>query len=170
MLSSLITSPVNKRYSKNGQSKRKQTSNRFTGAKRPSVSQLKAINRKLSKPPHWLNYLWCFQSNLSRLTLAIVLTTVGVYAWTFSNEQRWHQGYDKLETLRKNESQLSATNEILKHELAEAAARETTGLVPATPARAIFLDFSNKPALQLKKAITTQQDQLKQEKDLSLGY
>ena len=170
MLSSLITSPVNKRYSKNGPSKRKLTNNKLTTRKRPSVSQLKTINRKLPKPPHWLNYLWHFQNNLSWLTLAIVLTTLGVYAWTFSNEQRWHQEYSKLEALRKNESQLSATNEILKHELAETAAKKITGLVPATPARTFFLNLSSKSASQPKKAIITQQYQLKQEKDLSLGY
>ncbi|MDP8934235.1 MAG: hypothetical protein M3N42_08835, partial [Cyanobacteriota bacterium] len=54
-------------------------------------------------------------------------------------EQRWSQDYQKLETLRLQEQQLSAASEVLKHQLAKEAQNPETGLTPQNPGDTIFL-------------------------------
>jgi hypothetical protein len=56
---------------------------------------------------------------------------LSLYGLTVYGEQRWSQDYQKLETLRLQEQQLSAASEVLKHQLAKEAQNPETGLAAA---------------------------------------
>jgi hypothetical protein len=64
---------------------------------------------------------------------------LSLYGLTVYGEQRWSQDYQKLETLRLQEQQLSAASEVLKHQLAKEAQNPETGLAPQKPGNTIFL-------------------------------
>ena len=89
--------------------------------------------------PVWLRSLL----RVERASTAAVVLLLGgaltLYGLTVYSEQRWSQEYQKLETLRLREQQLSAASEVLKHQLAKEAQNPETGLAPQKPADTIFL-------------------------------
>jgi hypothetical protein len=88
-------------------------------------------------------------------SVAVVLLLGGaltVYGLTVYGEQRWSQEYQKLETLRLREQQLSAASEVLKHQLAKEAENPETGLAPQNPATPIFL----RPVPESRSPVGTQ--------------
>ncbi|MEC4986725.1 MAG: hypothetical protein SAJ37_23145 [Oscillatoria sp. PMC 1068.18] len=91
------------------------------------------------KVPFWLRLLMFLQYSSSVVTFSLVTGTLIIYAWTVYTQQQWSKEYKKLETLQRNERQLTTTNESLKSQLAEQAETPESGLVPPNPKNTIFL-------------------------------
>lgn len=89
--------------------------------------------------PLWLVLLIKLQQGSSIVTLLLMIAILSVYGWTVYLQQRWGQQYDKLETLKKRERQLTSANEVLKNQMAEQAEKPTAGLLLPDPSNAIFL-------------------------------
>lgn len=89
--------------------------------------------------PSWLLFLLRLQQGSAIITLTLVAGVLIVYGWTVYIQQRWGQGYEKLETLKKQERQLISANEVLKNQMAEQAENPTAGLLLPDPSNAIFL-------------------------------
>lgn len=100
------------------------------------------VVRKLpqAKPlPGWLKLLIAAQRSSSVLTLCLVGSVLAVYGWTVYSQQLWSTNYQRLETLQRNERQLTAANEVLKNQIAQQAESPNSGLVIPRPDQTIFL-------------------------------
>jgi hypothetical protein len=89
--------------------------------------------------PLWLRSLLNVQRASSVAVVFLLSGALSIYGLTVYGEQQWTEEYKKLESLRLREQQLSATSEVLKHQLAKEAENPETGLVPQKPAETIFL-------------------------------
>ncbi|GAB4293569.1 MAG: hypothetical protein Fur0025_29870 [Oscillatoriaceae cyanobacterium] len=90
--------------------------------------------------PWWLRTIASIYSISSITTILLGGAALTMYASTVYHQQQWSQEYGKLENLRREERQLSATNEVLKNSIAESAEQPGTGLVPPEAAPTIVLD------------------------------
>jgi hypothetical protein len=79
------------------------------------------------------------QQASSVITFSLILTTLGVYAWTVYVPKLWSKEYRNLETLQRHERHLTATNESIKNQLAQQAEKPEAGLSNPHPAQSIFL-------------------------------
>jgi hypothetical protein len=103
----------------------------------PSLDQPSTSIRSVNpSPPKRLHTLSQVQKLVSVLTFSLLTTTLGLYAWTVYIPKLWDREFGKLEALQRNERHLLATNETLKHQLAEKA--ETAFGLPR-PFQTIFL-------------------------------
>jgi hypothetical protein len=73
------------------------------------------------------------------ITFCLLGSTLGIYAWTVYIPKVWDKEFGKLETLQRHERHLLATNETLKHQLAQQAEKPETGLTHPQPFQTIFL-------------------------------
>jgi hypothetical protein len=72
-------------------------------------------------------------------TLLLIIGLLIVYGWTVYTQQRWGKAYSHLEALQKQERQLTATNEVLKNQMAKQAEAPDVGLVLPDPGNTIYL-------------------------------
>ncbi|MEG4307407.1 hypothetical protein [Microcoleus sp. D3_18a_C4] len=105
---------------------------------RSSASVLKVLPNRQQQPV-WLRSLLQAQRASSVVAVMLLGGALSLYGLTVYGEQRWSQDYQKLETLRLQEQQLSAASEVLKHQLAKEAQNPETGLAPQNPGNTIFL-------------------------------
>ncbi|MEG3986386.1 hypothetical protein QUA13_04380 [Microcoleus sp. S28C3] len=105
---------------------------------RPSASVLKVLPTRQQQPV-WLRSLLQAQRLSSVAAVMLLGGALSLYGLTVYGEQRWSQDYQKLESLRLQEQQLSAASEVLKHQLAKEAQNPETGLAPQSPGDTIFL-------------------------------
>jgi hypothetical protein len=89
--------------------------------------------------PLWLTWLIQWQRRSSVVTFLLVSATLAVYGGTVYTQQLWNREYRQLETLQLQQRQLTAASEVLKHQLAQQAEQQNTGLIPATPNTNLFL-------------------------------
>ena len=136
---------------------------------RPGASVLKVLPDRQWQPV-WLRSLLQVQRASCALALLLLGGSLSLYGLTVYSEQRWSQEYQKLETLRLREQQLSAASEVLKHQLAKEAQNPDTGLAPQNPADTIFL----KPAQEQRspQAVQNSEPALKKTAGVEtpLGY
>ncbi|WP_339384391.1 hypothetical protein [Microcoleus sp. LEGE 07076] len=98
--------------------------------------------------PMWLQSLLRVERASSAAVILLLGGALTLYGLTVYSEQRWSQEYQKLETLRLREQQLTAASEVLKHQLAKEAQNPETGLAPQSPADTIFLQpIPDRPSL-----------------------
>ena len=133
---------------------------------RQSASVLKVMPARQQQPV-WLRSLLQAQRASSVVAVMLLGGALSLYGLTVYGEQRWSQDYQKLETLRLQEQQLSAASEVLKHQLAKEAQNPETGLAPQKPADTIFLSpvpenrspvvipNSEEPALKHRSGVET---------------
>ena len=105
---------------------------------RPGASVLKVLPARQQQPV-WLRSLLQAQRASSVVAVMLLGGALSLYGLTVYGEQRWSQDYQKLETLRLQEQQLSAASEVLKHQLAKEAQNPETGLAAPKPGNTIFL-------------------------------
>ena len=105
---------------------------------RPEASVLKVLPNSRFQPA-WLRSLLQVQRASSVAVMLLLGGALSLYGLTVYSEQRWSQEYQKLETLRLREQQLSATSEVLKNQLAKEAENPETGLASQKPGELIFL-------------------------------
>ncbi|GAC1472340.1 MAG: hypothetical protein NVS2B14_18100 [Chamaesiphon sp.] len=89
--------------------------------------------------PVWLRELLVAQRGSDQLTFCLAAVMLTIYGWTVYTQQLWSKQYRQLDNLQRQERQLTATNEILKNQLAQEAENPQTGLVPPTPSNTLFL-------------------------------
>ncbi len=106
---------------------------------RAAVPVLKVLPDPQQQPA-WLRSLLRVQRASSAAAFLLVGGTLTLYALTVYGQQQWNQEYQKLETLRLREQQLSAASEVMKNQLAIEAENPQTGLAPQNPADLIFLE------------------------------
>ncbi|MDF0553978.1 hypothetical protein [Kamptonema sp. UHCC 0994] len=137
------------------------------GATPTKVAAVKILpNRQLK--PVWLRSLLSIQRTSSVITFLLLSCTLTVYGWTVYGQQRWSEEYQKLETLRRSEQQLSAASVVLKHQIATAAENPETGLAPQQPQDMIFLEPA--PERQVPAANLDPQSTQKSTGETPLGY
>ncbi len=117
--------------------------------------------------PLWLRSIRRVERASSAAVVLLLGGALTLYGLTVYSEQRWSQEYQKLETLRLQEQQLSAASEVLKNQLATEAQNPETGLAPQKPADTIFLSpvpenrspvvvpNSEEPALKHRSGVET---------------
>lgn len=108
----------------------------------PSRSQgqkVERLNTTKQQLPVWLRSLIILQRGSDWVAFLLIAATLTVYSWTVYTQQQWTQEYRKLETLQRNERQLTTTNETIKDQLAQQAERPETGLVTPTTASRIVI-------------------------------
>lgn len=140
-------------------------SHRGTLAVRPTVSDLRvqplAPTNKLARPmksaasvqalpthrplPGWLRTLMVAQRIVTPLTLVCVGALSAVYGWRVHTQQAWDTQYRHMEALERQERQLIAADEIVKHQLAEEALQDESGLVTSNLNNTLFLDAPAPP-------------------------
>lgn len=97
-----------------------------------------------SRPlPIWFLHLRFWQRRFGIATSMLIVGMFLSYSSTVYLQQQWNQEFRKLENLQRQERQLTATNEVLKNQLASEAEQPSTDLVPPNPADAIILKASS---------------------------
>ncbi|NEO29275.1 MAG: hypothetical protein F6K36_02230 [Symploca sp. SIO3C6] len=89
--------------------------------------------------PNWLQSLLFLQRSSDLISVLLVGATLSIYSWTVWTQQQWTREYRKLETLQRQERDLTSANETLKEQLAQQAESPASGLVNPTTANTIFL-------------------------------
>ena len=104
---------------------------------RPSTTRLRANG--IDQLPTALQVLLRFQQTTTVLTLAAIVSALGLYGWTAMTPLQWNQSYQELKALQKTERQLMVNTEAIKHQLTLEANQSRSGLIPASPHQNIFL-------------------------------
>lgn len=121
--------------------------------------------------PMWLIRLCSLQRRSFIVTFLLIVGMLTVYGWTVYSQQKWNQAYRKLETLQRNERQLTTTNEVLKNKMALQAEQPATAMVPSQPTSAIFLPASQRPASANQPMIAATSPEFKTKLNpMPLGY
>ncbi|BAY23270.1 hypothetical protein NIES2100_30340 [Calothrix sp. NIES-2100] len=89
--------------------------------------------------PVWLLRFYACHRYSSCVAFLLVATTLVVYGWTVYSQELWSQGYRRLQTLQRQERQLTTTNAALTNKMAQEAEQPAAGLALPTPSRTIFL-------------------------------
>ncbi|NEP59589.1 MAG: hypothetical protein F6K31_21690 [Symploca sp. SIO2G7] len=97
------------------------------------------LNSSRKPTPIWLQALLFVQRGSDIIAFVLVGATLTIYSWTVYNQQQWAQEYRKLETLQRNERELTKANEVMKNQLAQQAESPATGLINPTQANTIIL-------------------------------
>jgi hypothetical protein len=102
-------------------------------------AKVRRIDPSSQKKPVWLKF-WTFLYHSSSLvTIVLMGATLTVYGWTVYTQELWSQSYRRLESLQRQERELTANHESLKEYLAQQANNPGTGLVTPKTSNAVFL-------------------------------
>ncbi|MEY3826897.1 MAG: hypothetical protein RLZZ148_1715 [Cyanobacteriota bacterium] len=128
---------------------------------RPGNTQakVKTLNAKKPRFPNHVIVLMALEKAMSGVALTLLAGSLGFYAWTVYLPKLWSREYQKLETLQRHERQIIATNESLKHQLAQQAEKPETGLTNPQPAQSIFI-----PSAKTEKSSVIKPDTKTEEK------
>lgn len=97
--------------------------------------------------PMWLRGLMMAQRGSTLITFCLSVAALAIYSWTVYSQQLWGREYQRLETLQRNERQLTTANESLKNQLATQAGTSESGLILPSSENTIFLQTA--PARQI---------------------
>jgi hypothetical protein len=89
--------------------------------------------------PPWLRLLIRLQRGSLVVTFVLASAALIVYSGTVYTQHLWSTGFRKLTSLQRGERELVEAGGNMQHYLAKQAERPGAGLVPKTPASAIFL-------------------------------
>ena len=108
--------------------------------------------------PAKLKALLLLQKSSLGLAFVLIASSIAVYISTVRIPELWSQKYQDLETLQRQERELVATNESLKHKLAQQAQQEDSNLVLIGAKNTLFIppaslssSKSNHPQQKLKQ-------------------
>jgi hypothetical protein len=102
-------------------------------------SEIPVMSSVAETMPRWLLRFCSLQRYTSVLSFSLVVATLIAYGWTVYSQQLWSQSYRKLQSLQRDERQLTITNNALKSKIAAEAEKPSAGLVSPSPASQIFL-------------------------------
>lgn len=90
--------------------------------------------------PNWLKFLVSTQWLSIAATILLTVAVFGVYSWTVYAQESWNKQYKKLEELKRNERNLTATERLLEHSMiGDAQKTSKQQLIRETPEQSIFL-------------------------------
>ncbi|MDM9383775.1 hypothetical protein QUB80_24120 [Chlorogloeopsis sp. ULAP01] len=164
-LPTIVSSQRQKRSLQNVSMSTTQFKNNASVVSTTTVSDLS----KQGTVPLWLLRLYSLYRHSSVMTFLLVTAMLVVYGWTVYSQQMWSQAYRKLQTLQRDERQLTTNNEVLKNQMAQEAQTSAAGLVTPSPAGTVFL----RPAPENSNSVvpnTTPNSELQQQKLTPLGY
>ncbi|MCP6759839.1 MAG: hypothetical protein NHB32_13985 [Fischerella sp. CENA71] len=145
---------------------------RRASAKKPvSTSTPVPDLNKQGTIPMWLLRFYAINRYSGIVAFVLVATTLIIYGWTVYSQQLWSQSYRKLQTLQRDERQLTTTIEVLKNKMAQEAQTPGAGLVSPSPAGAIFLPPAPEDSKSSPSTTTTQSNfQLQEQNSEPVGY
>lgn len=121
-----------------------------TRKNQPSVLPTQNLRPKPLGVP-WLRSLVVAQRGSAILGFLLAAGLLSVYTWTVYTQQLWTREYRKLESLQRQERQMTAANEVLKNSLADSAQRPESGLLPTSIGNSIFITPApQRPFTQVK--------------------
>ncbi|MBW4657610.1 MAG: hypothetical protein KME15_02965 [Drouetiella hepatica Uher 2000/2452] len=128
-------------------SSRRSGAGRSVARPRPeNVSAVKSarnsVVQQLPRPqtaPPWVKMLLNVQRTSSLVTFSLIIGLLAVYGWTVYTQQRWGRAYTHLESLQKQERQMTAASEVLKNQMAKQAEAPDVGLALPDPGNTVFL-------------------------------
>lgn len=124
---------------------------------------------KVKQLPVKLQILLFLQRGSFVLAFTLIASSIAIYISTVRIPQIWSKEYRNLETLQRQERQLTAINETLKQKIAQEAENAENNLVPLTSTNAIFLPpASIVPQSGANAAKDNQNHMLA--RDIPLGY
>ncbi len=139
----LNTSPGTRKPQSGSSSSTKITSiNAKNRTSRPNQSKNQQNLKIMPSPqimPWWLRSLQKIEQPTSGITFLVIVVTLTMYSWTVYSQRLWSQEYQKLESLQRQERQLSTASELLKKQMAQEAENPHSGLVPQKPDHLVFL-------------------------------
>jgi hypothetical protein len=94
---------------------------------------------KVKQLPVKIQILLFLQRGSFVLAFTLIASSIAIYISTVRIPQIWSKEYRNLETLQRQERQLTAINETLKQKIAQQAENAENNLVPLTSTNAIFL-------------------------------
>jgi hypothetical protein len=133
-------------------------------------SQVERFPNRAQSIPSSVRSLLFLQKTSSAIVFILIAATLGIYAWIFYSQQLWSKEYKKLESLQKDERQLTSTNEAIKNKAAQEAEKEEFGLVPLTPDKNIFVPATVVPPAAQKENATTEKEKFLEPSPLPLAY
>lgn len=116
--------------------------------------------------PLWLQILIYTQKGSSVLMISSVAVMLSVYGWTVHIQDSWGQEYHKLQTLLRQERQLTTSNEALRQTIAETAEDPSTQMALPAPSQMLFL----KPASAREPLAVETQAPVERPKNAPIGY
>lgn len=152
MLVTLMSAALKSSRRKRSASNRSQVHTSALDARRPATLSPIGVQRLPSQDsvPTWVRSLLMVQQASVFATFALAGSVLAVYGWTVYSQQVWGKEYQHLETLRRNERQLTTNKEMLKDQIAKQGNRPGTALTPQSPDKLIFLT----PASSQRSAAT----------------
>ncbi len=145
---------------------------RRSSAKKPVSTSVPVPDlNKQGTTPMWLLRLYAINHYSGIIAFVLVATTLVIYGWTVYSQQLWSQSYRKLQTLQRDERQLTTTIEVLKNKMAQEAQAPAAGLVSPSPTGAIFLPPAQENSNSSPSTTATQSNfQIQQQNSEPLGY
>ena len=118
--------------------------------------------------PAKLKVLLLLQKSSLGLSFILIATSIAVYVSTVRIPELWSKKYQDLERLQRQERQLVATNESLKHKLAQQAQQEDSNLTLINSKNTLFIP----PASLSQKQSTnrTQKTTSVDPQNIPMGY
>ncbi|HBE20503.1 MAG TPA: hypothetical protein DEG17_14160 [Cyanobacteria bacterium UBA11149] len=128
------------------------TSNRSQGQK------VEKLNTSREMMPSWLRSLLLVQRTSDLIAFLLCFTTLILYSWTVYTQQQWTKAFRQLETLQRNERQLTTANAVMKDKLAQEAENPGTGLVNPSQNNTILLPPTQERKIKKDNTQTPQSD------------
>jgi hypothetical protein len=101
-------------------------------------------------PVMWVQWLTTWQRYTSAIALILISATLSTYGAIVYSQQLWNREYQKLQSLQRQERELTTAEELLKNQLAETAVTPNQGLIPPTPENNVFLEaVPQRPAIRI---------------------
>ncbi len=118
---------------------RRATQHRQTFVNRDWKTTTTPTTKLIEAKPARLKLLMKIQQGSFGLALASMASSVGLYLATVSIPQVWSQEYQYLETLQRQERQLTEINETLKYQMARQAEQKNSGITTLEEDSAVFV-------------------------------
>lgn len=133
----------------------------------PYANGAQTLTLSQQPAPTWLRTIAFLQRSSDLVTFLLVIVTLTVYSWTVYTQQHWAKEYRKLETLQRNERNLTTANETIKDQLAQQAEKPATGFVIPDQSNTIVLQPAPQRSLPIDP---TPKAALASEVTAPLGY
>jgi hypothetical protein len=131
------------------------------------ISQAKVSQLPQPLPP-WLKSLLTIQRGTGILFGSVFGLSIIVYGYTVYTQDLWKHQHGQLQRLQTQERQQGVMDENLKHQLAEAADKPDSTLVPPTPKQLVFIPSA--PLRPTKSVPITAQPKTAPAPKAPLGY
>jgi hypothetical protein len=92
------------------------------------------------KPTIGVEWLIRWQRYTSAIAFILIAATLSTYSAIVYSQKLWNREYQKLQTLQRQEREVTTAGELLKNQLAETAITPNQGLVAPTPQNSLFLE------------------------------